>query len=41
MEFKEKQKEVHEWITKHGGYWSPMSMFARLVEEGNSIMFMG
>jgi len=33
MGFKEKQKEVDDWILKYGGYWPPLSMFARLVEE--------
>ncbi|NOQ38345.1 nucleotide pyrophosphohydrolase [archaeon] len=30
---KEKQKEVDDWISEHGGYWPPLSMFARLMEE--------
>ena len=29
----DKQKEVDEWIQQYGGYWPPLSMFARLVEE--------
>ena len=33
MEFKGKQKEVDDWISEHGGYWPPLSMLARLMEE--------
>ena len=33
MGLKNKQKEVDEWIQQYGGYWPPLSMFARLVEE--------
>ena len=33
MELNSKQKEVDDWIKQYGGYWSPLSMFARLVEE--------
>lgn len=33
MELSKIQKEVHEWISQYGGYWPPLSMFARLVEE--------
>lgn len=33
MELSEIQKEVREWISQYGGYWPPLSMFARLVEE--------
>lgn len=33
MELKNKQKEVDDWIRQYGGYWPPLSMFARLVEE--------
>ncbi len=27
------QQEVDRWIRNNGGYWDPMSMLARLVEE--------
>ena len=30
---KEIQKKTHNWIIKHGGYWSPLSMLAAIVEE--------
>jgi len=33
MELSKIQKEVHEWTSQYGGYWPPLSMFARLVEE--------
>jgi NTP pyrophosphatase (non-canonical NTP hydrolase) len=33
MELNKKQKEIHELVSKYGGYWSPLSMLARLVEE--------
>ncbi len=33
MSLKEKQKEIDDWIQQYGGYWSPLSIFARLVEE--------
>ncbi len=33
MEIKTKQKEIDDWIQQYGGYWPPLSMFARLVEE--------
>lgn len=34
MELKDMQKEVDEWITQfEEGYWSPLSMLARLTEE--------
>ncbi|OYT32750.1 nucleotide pyrophosphohydrolase [Candidatus Woesearchaeota archaeon] len=33
MDLSSIQKEVDEWVGKHGGYWPPLSMFARLVEE--------
>ena len=33
MEIKELQDKVDKLIEKHGGYWSPLSMLARLVEE--------
>lgn len=33
MELKEIQKEIDEHIKKHGGYWKPLSILARLTEE--------
>jgi NTP pyrophosphatase (non-canonical NTP hydrolase) len=27
------QREADGWIHSHGGYWSPLSQFVRLVEE--------
>ena len=33
MTLKELQNEVHEWISRYGGYWPPLSMLARLTEE--------
>ena len=33
MEIKEMQKDVDNWISKYGGYWPPLSMLARLMEE--------
>jgi len=30
---KDKQKEVDAWISEHGGYWPPLSMLARFMEE--------
>ncbi|MFZ5955422.1 MAG: MazG nucleotide pyrophosphohydrolase domain-containing protein [Nanoarchaeota archaeon] len=33
MEIKEAQKKVDELINHYGGYWNPLSQFARLVEE--------
>ncbi|MBU1252336.1 MAG: nucleotide pyrophosphohydrolase [Nanoarchaeota archaeon] len=33
MEIKEAQKKVDERINELGGYWSPLSMFARITEE--------
>lgn len=33
MEIKQAQEKVDELIQKYGGYWQPLSMFARLVEE--------
>jgi NTP pyrophosphatase (non-canonical NTP hydrolase) len=27
------QKHVDLWITKHGGYWPPLSMLAAIIEE--------
>ena len=33
MELNSKQKEIDDWIQQYGGYWPPLSMFARLVEE--------
>lgn len=34
MELKDMQKEVDDWITQfEEGYWSPLSMLARLTEE--------
>lgn len=33
MELQNKQKMVDEIINKNGGYWSPLSMLAQLVED--------
>ena len=34
MDIKEMQKEVDDWIGRfEEGYWQPMSMLARLIEE--------
>jgi NTP pyrophosphatase (non-canonical NTP hydrolase) len=33
MDLNSKQKEVDDWIQQYRGYWPPLSMFARLVEE--------
>ncbi len=33
MEIKEAQKDVDIRIKEYGGYWKPLSMFARLAEE--------
>ena len=33
MEIKEASIEVDERIKQYGGYWGPLSMFARLAEE--------
>lgn len=33
MEIKDAQKDVDERIKEYGGYWEPLSMFARLAEE--------
>ena len=30
---KEIQQKVDEWITSHGGYWSPLAMLAAIMEE--------
>ncbi|MFX1463669.1 MAG: nucleotide pyrophosphohydrolase [Promethearchaeota archaeon] len=30
---KDIQLMVHDWITKHGGYWSPLAMLAAVIEE--------
>ena len=27
------QKKIHDWITKHGGYWPPLAMLSALIEE--------
>lgn len=27
------QKKIDDWITHHGGYWSPLSMLSAIVEE--------
>ena len=27
------QDIIHEWITKHGGYWPPLAMLSALIEE--------
>jgi NTP pyrophosphatase (non-canonical NTP hydrolase) len=27
------QNMIHEWITKHGGYWSPLAMLSAIIEE--------
>ncbi len=33
MEIQEAQEKVDELIKNYGGYWEPLSMYARLVEE--------
>jgi len=33
LSLKEYQKKIDKWILKHGGYWSPLSMFTAIVEE--------
>ncbi|MBI2043279.1 nucleotide pyrophosphohydrolase [Candidatus Pacearchaeota archaeon] len=33
MEIKETQEKVDKIIKQYGGYWEPLSMLARLVEE--------
>lgn len=33
MEIKEAQEKIDKIIEKHGGYWEPLSMLARLTEE--------
>ena len=33
MEISQAQKQVDEFIIKHGGYWEPLSMMARITEE--------
>ncbi|MFX0002236.1 MAG: nucleotide pyrophosphohydrolase [Candidatus Hodarchaeota archaeon] len=27
------QKIIHDWITKHGGYWPPLAMLSAIIEE--------
>lgn len=27
------QNKINEWILKHGGYWSPLSMLSAIMEE--------
>jgi len=27
------QQKVDNWIARHGGYWSPLSMLAAIIEE--------
>ena len=29
----ELQRFIDEWVRRHGGYWSPLSQYVRLVEE--------
>lgn len=31
------QKEVDDFISAHGGYWPPLSMLARLMEEAGEL----
>ena len=31
------QNNVDIWIKNHGGYWSPLSMFASIIEECGEI----
>ena len=34
MSFKEKQKDVHDWVDQYKiGYWQPLEIMARLSEE--------
>ncbi|MEE9377126.1 MAG: nucleotide pyrophosphohydrolase [Candidatus Lokiarchaeia archaeon] len=27
------QRIIHDWISKHGGYWSPLAMLSAVIEE--------
>ena len=27
------QQMIHDWINKHGGYWSPLAMLSAVIEE--------
>jgi len=27
------QRIIHDWINKHGGYWSPLAMLSAVIEE--------
>jgi len=27
------QAAIHNWITEHGGYWSPLAMLSAIMEE--------
>ncbi len=33
MELQAIQQKVDNWISKNGGYWSPLSMLAAIIEE--------
>ncbi len=33
MELQVIQQKVDNWISKNGGYWSPLSMLAAIIEE--------
>ena len=33
ISLKEFQKKIDDWIARHGGYWSPLSMLSAIVEE--------
>jgi NTP pyrophosphatase (non-canonical NTP hydrolase) len=33
MTLDEAQKRIDAWLQKRGGYWSPLSQYARLAEE--------
>ena len=37
MHIKEAQQEVDKRIREYGGYWQPLSMFARLAEETGEV----
>lgn len=27
------QNIIHDWITRHGGYWPPLAMLSAIIEE--------
>lgn len=30
---KDIQRIIHDWIIKHGGYWTPLAMLSAVIEE--------